>query len=79
MQDLIGDWHDSVMLAELAGEVLGDSLVHSAVMNRRDAKYDEAVSAVELTESELLPEKCCPGKKKPQRQNRPGVASQIAS
>src|SRR6185312_6819395 len=42
VQDSIGDWHDYLTLAEIAGETLGDSALHSALVSRRDAKYEAA-------------------------------------
>jgi CHAD domain-containing protein len=78
VQDLVGDWHDYVTLAEIAGETVGNSPVHSAVINRRNAKYDEAVRAAELAESELLQRKVVPSKKKPQRESRSQAVSRVA-
>ncbi len=78
VQDLIGDWHDYLTLAEIAGETLGNSSIHSAVVHERNAKYDEAVRAVELAEAELLHGNPVPSKKKPERETRARVISETA-
>lgn len=70
VQDMIGDWHDYLTLAEIAGETLGNSLIHSALVRERDAKYDQAVCEVAVVEARLLHRGAAAGKKKPQRDSR---------
>ena len=69
VQDVIGDWHDYLMLTDLAEEVLGDSRLRSSLLELRDEKYAESVSAVEETESRLI-ERTAPALKKQPRGTR---------
>lgn len=78
VQDLIGDWHDYLTLAEIAGDALGDSPLHSILVDQRDAKYDEAVHQVALAESRLLNRSVVSAKKKPQPESRARVTSGAA-
>ena len=69
VQDVIGDWHDYLMLTDLAEEVLGDSRLRSSLLELRDKKYAEAVTAVEEAESKLI-EQPAPALKKQPRATR---------
>ncbi|HJW99395.1 MAG TPA: CHAD domain-containing protein [Terriglobales bacterium] len=54
VQDVIGDWHDHLILANLAAKVLGDSVLHSALVGLTQQKYADAVVAVDEIERKLL-------------------------
>jgi CHAD domain-containing protein len=70
VQDVIGDWHDYLMLTDLAEEVLGDSRLRSSLLELRDKKYAESVTAVEEAENKLI-ERPAPALKKQARGVRP--------
>lgn len=78
VQDLIGDWHDYLTLTEIAGKTLGDSAITSALLSRRDAKYEAAVGEVALAESQLLQSSAVSSKKRPQREALIRSTSHIA-
>ena len=54
VQDVIGEWHDYVTLSDVAETVLGDSRLHSKLVNRRQKKYQESLQAVAKCEQKLL-------------------------
>jgi CHAD domain-containing protein len=78
VQDLIGDWHDYLMLAELAGDLVGNSTLHEALVRHRDAKYDEAVREVAIAEVQLLQRDKASAKKQPQRETFSRAKSGVA-
>jgi CHAD domain-containing protein len=69
VQDVIGEWHDYLMLTTLAEEVLGDSRLRSSLLELRDKKYAESVTAVEEAENKLI-ERPAPALKKQPRATR---------
>ena len=77
VQDVIGEWHDYVMLTDLVEKVLGDSRLRSSLLELRDKKYAESVIAVEEAESNLI-ERPAPSLKKPPRGARPVRSSNAA-
>lgn len=78
VQDLIGDWHDYLTLTETAGKTLGDSVVTSALISHRDAKYKEAVGEVAAAEAQLLHNTAASTKKRPQGEAFTRTTSHIA-
>lgn len=78
VQDSIGDWHDYLTLAEITGETLGDSALHSALVSRRDAKYEAAAREVVVAEAALLQSSAMSAKKRPQREMSTRAASRTA-
>jgi len=67
VQDVSGDWHDYLVLSELAEEVAGDGPLHSLLIGLRDKKYDEAVIAVQEAERKLVGQEAQVPKKEPRR------------
>ena len=67
VQDLIGDWHDCLLLAELAEETLGDSAVHSAIVELTHRKFAAAKGAVEKVEMKWIGSRNEVPKKEPGR------------
>ena len=53
VQDVIGEWHDYLMLSEVAQSVLGDSLLHTKLLERTQEKYRESLRAVSKCERKL--------------------------
>jgi len=54
VQDVIGEWHDYLTLSELAQELLGNSGLHSSLVELRDKKHAASIGAVEETERKLI-------------------------
>jgi len=67
VQDVSGDWHDYLVLSELAEEISGDTTLHSLLIGLRDKKYDEAVIAIEEAERKLAGKDSQVPKKEPTR------------
>ena len=67
LQDLIGEWHDYLMLAELAEEILGDSAAHSELVNLTGRKFGDAKAAVEKAEKKWVVSASQVPKKEPRR------------
>ncbi|MGH9552410.1 MAG: CHAD domain-containing protein, partial [Terriglobales bacterium] len=60
MQDVIGDWHDWVQLAERAEELFGgvqDSALVAVLRNVTRAKFRQAVNTLSETRAALAPKK----------------------
>jgi len=53
VQDVIGEWHDYLTLSEVAQSVLGDSLLHTKLLERTQEKYRESLRAVSKCERKL--------------------------
>jgi CHAD domain-containing protein len=65
MQDVIGDWHDWLKLAERAEDRFGssrDSHLVAALRNITQAKFRQSLAAVEEARVELAPRKPAPRK-----------------
>jgi len=54
VQDVIGEWHDHLILSELAEEVLGDSSVHPALTQMVKKKYAESQKEIAMLERKLV-------------------------
>ena len=67
VQDLIGEWHDCLMLAELAEDSLGDSVTHSALVDLSNGKFADAKAAVEKVEKKWTGSGSLIPKKEPRR------------
>jgi CHAD domain-containing protein len=78
VQDIIGEWHDCLTLAEVAAEVLGDSTVHSAVVDQTNQKYAESEHAVKEAERKLLSSGAAPARKSPHRARSSQRVSRVA-
>jgi CHAD domain-containing protein len=65
VQDVSGDWHDYLTLAELAEEICGDGRLHALLVERRDSKYSDATKAIEQAEELLQGASSAPPRKKP--------------
>jgi hypothetical protein len=74
MQDVIGDWHDWVQLADKAEELFGgvqDSALVSALRNITRAKFRQAVNTLTETRAALAGKKLVsvmPSSREPSRQ-----------
>jgi CHAD domain-containing protein len=83
MQDVIGDWHDWVQLADRAEELFGgvqDSALVSALRNITRAKFRQAVNTLTETRAALAGKKpisVMPSSREPSRQGS-GAASAVA-
>lgn len=53
VQDVIGEWHDYLTLSEVTQNVLGDSLLHTKLLERTQEKYRESLRAVSKCERKL--------------------------
>jgi CHAD domain-containing protein len=78
VQDAIGDWHDYLTLAELAADVVGDSKLHSALLEQTNRKYAEAEQVVAEAERKLLPDNRVSARKSPHRARSSQRPSQVA-
>jgi|SRR5579859_6314267 len=67
VQDLIGEWHDCLMLAELAEDILGDSAAHSALVDLSNGRFAEAKAAVGKVEKKWTGSGSQIPKKEPRR------------
>jgi CHAD domain-containing protein len=75
VQDVIGEWHDYLTLAQLAEDVLGDSPLVATLQELTRKKYQESFSALENAERKLIVQ---PVPKKKPRQASPGRRSRAA-
>lgn len=53
VQDVIGEWHDCLTLSEVTQSILGDSLLHTKLLERTQEKYRESLRAVSKCERKL--------------------------
>lgn len=67
VQDVIGEWHDYLTLAEVADDVLNDSPLHATLQEMTDKKFTESLRAVEKAEQSLTGEIVRVPKKGPRR------------
>lgn len=78
IQDVTGDWHDLLVLAQIAEKALGNSNLHSLLVQRTEEKYRESLRAVEEAERQLIEPDAQIPKKEPIRtragQRSPAVA-----
>jgi hypothetical protein len=77
VQDLSGEWHDYLTLAELADKICGEGRLHALLVERRDAKYNDSVAAVEKAEQLLQGRSTAPPRKQP-RSARSGRSTKTA-
>ncbi|HWY69772.1 MAG TPA: CHAD domain-containing protein [Terriglobales bacterium] len=78
VQDVIGEWHDYLTLSEVAQEVLGDSPLHTKLLERTQKKYQESLRAVANCEQKLLIARGPVPKKEPRRARSGRSSSQAA-
>lgn len=68
VQDVIGDWHDYVVLSKLAKKiVIDDSSLYSKLSERAEKKYQESLRAIAVCEQKLLSARARLPKKEPKR------------
>ena len=67
VQDIIGEWHDYLTLAEVAQGVLGDSRLHAKLLEQTQKKYQESLRAIAKCEQTLLGRRGRVPKKEPKR------------
>lgn len=77
VQDVTGDWHDFLRLAELAEEICGDGRLHTLLVERRDSKYNDSIGAVEKAEK-MVNEPLPAAPRKQPRSTRAGRKARIA-
>ena len=75
VQDVTGEWHDYLTLAELAKEICGDGRLHTLLVERRDSSYNDSTKAIEqaeklVQEGSLAPPRKAPGTARPGRRMR---------
>jgi CHAD domain-containing protein len=67
VQDIVGEWHDYLMLSKIAKRVLGDSRLHTTLLARMQRKYEESLRAIARCEEKLLDSTPPVPKKEPKR------------
>jgi len=67
VQDVIGEWHDYLTLSDVAERVLGDSRLHTKLVERTQKKYQESLRAIAKCEQKLLGARGSIPKKEPKR------------
>ena len=65
-QDVIGEWHDYLTLSDVAQSALGDSPLHTKLLEQMQKKYRESLRAIAKCERKLLGTRQVP-KKEPRR------------
>ena len=78
VQDIIGEWHDYLILSEVAQSTLGASPLHTKLLEATHKKYRESLRAVVKCERKLLRTPARVPKKEPRRARYSRSASQAA-
>jgi len=78
VQDVIGEWHDYLTLSDVSDRALGDSRLHTKLVDRTQKKYQESLRAVAKCEQKLLGAKSRVPKKEPKRARLSGSPSRAA-
>ena len=67
VQDVIGEWHDYLMLSEVVQSIFGNSALHTKLLQHAQKQYRESLRAVSKCERKLLASAALVPKKEPQR------------